>query len=190
MRTVIITYILFACFGCSDGNRAVSYQSLNPKASDSLNSPIDTFNRKNCDSLRDELSRTKSGNFGKVTRIPINFEKSLLQLDTLINPQIREWIRCLPDGDFSSYVHHDFGMYLRNSWGLWQKSRLAENLYAMGMLHPDDMTAIILTSYQRRLKGEEIRVQEQLKYYQDYWRKIGMPVDSILKANNEKKKGG
>ena len=53
------------------------------------------------------------------------------------------------------------------------------------------MSGIILNSYQRKLKGEDIKLEEQLKYYQDYWRKSGTPVDSILKEiQKEKIKNG
>ena len=80
------------------------------------------------------------------------------------------------------------GMYLRNNWGLWGDSELAKNLYKMGILHPDDMSGIILNSYQRKLKGEDIKLEEQLKYYQDYWRESGTPVDSILEEIQKENK--
>jgi hypothetical protein len=179
-------YTLFVCLACSNASKTRSKGSVNRKVPDSSGTHSISDKQQNCDSLREKLSKTELGNFGKITRIPDNIEESLLQLDTLTNPPIREWIRCLPDGDFSGSVHHGFGMYLRNNWGLWQDSKLARNLYNMGILHPDDMTAIILTSYQRKLKGEDIQLDEQLKYYQDFWRKSGMPVDSILEANKKK----
>lgn len=68
---------------------------------------------------------------------------------------------------------------------------MAKNLSEMGIFHPDDMSAIILDSYQRKLKGEEIKIEEQLKYYQDYWKENGIPVDSILnELKKEKENGG
>lgn len=151
---------------------------------------IDSLQRIQCDSLHKELSNAKADTFGKVKSIPTDFEGCLKQLDSLTSDKMKEWIKCLPDGEFSGFVHHGFGMYLRNNWGLWGDTKLAKNLYEMGILHPDDMTGIILNSYQRRLKGEDIRLQEQLKYYQDYWRKNGTPVDSILQTLKNKKNNG
>lgn len=147
----------------------------------------DSLQRVECDNILKELRKLEVDTFGEVNHIPSDFEGCLRQLDSLTSNQMKEWIKCLPDKEFSKSVHHGFGMYLRNNWGLWRgNSKLAENLYEMGILHPDDMTGIILNSYQRRLKGEDIRLKEQLKYYQDYWRKDGVPVDSILQAiNNE-----
>ena len=115
-----------------------------------------------------------------MNQIPRNFDECLVTLDTLVNSHIQEWIKCLPDGEFSSFVHFGFGMYLRNNWGLWGNSVLYQDLFKMGILHPDDMSSIILDSYQRKLKGEDIRLEEQLKYYQDYWKESGVNVDSVL----------
>lgn len=142
----------------------------------------DSLQRVECDNILKELTKAEADTFGKVNFIPSDFEGCLRQLDSLTSNEMKEWIICLPDKEFSKSVHHGFGMYLRNNWGLWSDTKLAENLYEMGILHPDDMTGIILNSYQRRIKGEDIRLQEQLKFYQDYWRKDGVPVDSILQV--------
>jgi hypothetical protein len=40
----------------------------------------------------------------------------------------------------------------------------------MGLEHPDDMSSVILTSLWRTLHGEPLRVDEQVKGYQAYWR--------------------
>lgn len=142
---------------------------------------IDSLKRVECDILLSEMQRTKTDTFGKIGQIPNNFEESLVFLDSMMNPKMKEWIKCLPDQEFAGYVHHGFGMYLRNNWGLWGNSKLADNLYRMGIFHPDDMSGIILDSYQRKLKKEEIKLEDQLKHYQDYWRKKDVPIDSILK---------
>ena len=41
----------------------------------------------------------------------------------------------------------------------------------LGIYHPDDMSGIILDSYHRYLTGKEIKLEEQIKFYQDYWKK-------------------
>lgn len=135
-----------------------------------------------CDSLSKRLREIKADSLPKVTETPANFDECLNFLETRTSEKMKEWIRCLPDQEFSGIVHHGYGMYLRNNWGLWAFSDLAKNLYEMGIFHPDDMTSIILTSFQRKLKGEDIKLQEQIKYYQDYWRKHGVPIEARLKA--------
>jgi len=62
-------------------------------------------------------------------------------------------------------------MWMRNNWGLWRGSRLSKYFNEMGVFHPDDMSGIILVSYHRYLTGNEIKLEEQIKYYQDYWKK-------------------
>lgn len=140
-----------------------------------------------CDSLSKRLREIKADSLPRVTETPADFEECLKFLDTRTSEKMKEWIRCLPDHEFSGKVHHGYGMYLRNNWGLWAFSDLAKNLYEMGIFHPDDMTTIILTSFQRRLKGEDIKLQEQIKYHQDYWRKHGSSIDLKLKAISQTK---
>jgi hypothetical protein len=133
-----------------------------------------------CDSLLNEMREVKADTFRTLAYIPKDFEESLFQLDSMTTPEMKAVIKCLPDGDFSRLLHDNFGMYLRTNWGLWGDSKLAKNLYHMGVLHPDDMIGIILDSYQRKLKGEELDLKHQINHYHDHWKMMGTPVDSIL----------
>jgi hypothetical protein len=178
-RTLQIFFLAFLIWSCSEPNKNETIEFTAVQN--------DSLQRLQCDSLLKELSELKADTFGKVKNIPQDFQGCLKQLDSLTSDKMKDWIKCLPDRELSGYVHHNFGMYLRNNWGLWRNTKLARNLYEMGILHPDDMTSIILNSYQRNLKGDDIKLQEQIKYYQDYWRKNGTPVDSILQALKNKK---
>ncbi len=146
----------------------------------------DSVRTEMCDELIVRLHSKGLDSITTVKYLPLTFEECLSQLDTLINDSLKLWVQCLPDGYFGNIVHQSFGMYLRNNWKLWGGSQLSDNLHAMGILHPDDMSAIILDSYQRKLKGEAIRLDEQIKRYQDYWRESGYPVDSFLTAVQKK----
>lgn len=42
----------------------------------------------------------------------------------------------------------------------------------VGIYHPDDMSGIILDSFWRKLNNKPIGLDEQIKYYQDYWRTV------------------
>ena len=61
---------------------------------------------------------------------------------------------------------------MRNDWGLWGGSPLARYFNRLGVFHPDDISGIILTSFWRHLNGRPIKLDEQVKHYQDYWKKI------------------
>jgi len=56
-------------------------------------------------------------------------------------------------------------------WQLWGGSRLSKFFNDRGIYHPDDMSGIILDSYHRYLTGKDIKLDEQIKFYQDYWKK-------------------
>jgi hypothetical protein len=63
-------------------------------------------------------------------------------------------------------------MWLRNNWGLWKGSRLSKWFNEKGIQAPDDMSGIILDSFWRHLNGKPLKLDEQIKYYQDYWKMI------------------
>lgn len=81
--------------------------------------------------------------------------------------------------------HHGIGTWLRNNLHLWedcgkpyeQKRPLMRWFNDNGIYHPDDVSAIIFTSLSRHLKGEDLRLNEQFKYYQDYWEKTDPNVN-------------
>jgi hypothetical protein len=75
----------------------------------------------------------------------------------------------MTEAEFSSRVHLNFGMWMRNNWGLWKGSKLSKFFNDQGIYHPDDMSGIIVTSYYRHLTGGEIKFEEQIKFYHDYW---------------------
>jgi hypothetical protein len=69
--------------------------------------------------------------------------------------------------------HHGTGRNIRNNWNLWNNESLLHKWFnSIGIYHPDDMSAIILTSLHRHLNNKLINLEEQVKFYQDYWSKI------------------
>ena len=42
----------------------------------------------------------------------------------------------------------------------------------MGVYHAEDMSGIVMNSYHRYLNDEDIRLDEQVKYYQKYWEEM------------------
>jgi len=61
------------------------------------------------------------------------------------------------------------GMWMRNNWGLWGDSRLADWFAEKGIDHPDDMSTIILKSFWRRLNDRPIALSEQIRTHRAYW---------------------
>ncbi|MEM6767535.1 MAG: DUF6794 domain-containing protein [Bacteroidota bacterium] len=141
-----------------------------------------------CDSLYKVMQRNKAMVFSKYNAYPLNFDATLISLDTLMNPFMKEWFLCLPESEFNkATIRKGLGKYLVQEWGLKTDNTLATRMYKMGILHHDDMASIILLSYQRKLKKKDMRVQEQIEFYQEFWRAAGMPVDSALRYIDERK---
>jgi hypothetical protein len=49
----------------------------------------------------------------------------------------------------------------------------------IGISHADDMSSIISASFHRKLNGKPILLEQQVKFYQNYWKKNGFPKDGI-----------
>lgn len=102
--------------------------------------------------------------------IPENLEDSFDQLDQLLNPEAVDTLKAKKSEDELAGYHFGLGLWMRNNWGLWRGSRLTKYFNDLGIYHPDDMSGIILDSYWRKLNNHPIRLEEQIKYYQDYWK--------------------
>jgi hypothetical protein len=59
-------------------------------------------------------------------------------------------------------LNNTIGMALRNLWGLWNGSRLSDHFRALGIRHPDDMTALLLITFWRHLNDQPLRVDEEV----------------------------
>ena len=115
--------------------------------------------------------------------IPVDLNDCLKQLNAMFADSIKTKIKTLTEDEFSGKYHFSFGMWMRNNWGLWKGSRLSNYFNSLGVYHPEDMTGIIFDSFHRQLTGHEIKLPEQVKYYQDYWGKVKM--DDLVKKNKE-----
>ena len=102
----------------------------------------------------------------------------------LVEEDLRE-IRQNSEEEFSVGGHHGMGRWLRNQWGLWSGSELAEWFLERGIWHADDMSGIILTSFHRHLTGKRRKLGEQIQHYQDYWKDIGQDPEEMIDKTRE-----
>jgi hypothetical protein len=115
---------------------------------------------------------------------PKNLNESIVQLNRIHNDAIKNEIRNMTENEFIGNSHLGLGMWIRNNWKLWKKSELSSYFNEIGILHPDDMSGIILTSYYRNLNDKPIELNEQILYYQKYWKNLAehqreMETDSV-----------
>lgn len=92
-------------------------------------------------------------------------------LDSMWNDSIKSKFKSMSENDFVIQSHYKEGTWIRNNWQLWNGSRLVLYFNELGIYHPDDISGIILKSYHRHLTGNAIKLEEQIKYYYNYWRK-------------------
>lgn len=101
--------------------------------------------------------------------IPKNLEDCFTQINSFWNDSTKIQVKNWEESEFIGKAHLGFGMWIRNNWRLWGGSRLSKYFNGLGIYHPDDMSGIILSSYHRYLNKKEIKLEEQIKYYKDYW---------------------
>ncbi|WP_139059012.1 DUF6794 domain-containing protein [Polaribacter vadi] len=101
--------------------------------------------------------------------VPKNLDEALTQIDFNLSDSLKLEIKKKSENDFTSESHFGLGIGMRNNWRLWKGSDLSKYFNSIGIYHPDDMSGIILTSYYRKLTGHEIKLDEQIAYYKEYW---------------------
>lgn len=93
--------------------------------------------------------------------IPANLEECFVELERMLGKEGLESFKNTEEFLAPCLDFLDVG--IRNSWGLWSRSRLAIYFESMGVTNPDDMSYIILRSFHRHLNGREIRLEEQIE---------------------------
>jgi hypothetical protein len=81
--------------------------------------------------------------------------------------------------------HHGLGTRIRNEFGLWGDGMLKIWFYNRGIRHPDDMSGIILESLYCRLHNEDIKLEEQIKHYREFWIAQGINPDTMEKMEDK-----
>jgi len=72
-------------------------------------------------------------------------------------------------------LHDGLGLWIRNNWGLYDKGALYQDLATLGLQYPDDMSALVLKSWWRRMHGRPLDVAGQVKATQETNRVLAAP---------------
>jgi len=89
--------------------------------------------------------------------IPKDLADCFVQLEKMLRPGNIAHIRNATEDDLS-LEHFGLGLWMRDNWGLWGRSRLAEWFNARGITDPDEMSSAILRSFRRHLRGEKVEL--------------------------------
>ena len=93
---------------------------------------------------------------------PKNLTECLQMLDKNLKTEDKEYIKTLTEDEFFMESHFTIGMGIRNEWIRSGSPELVTFFLDQGVKHPDDMSAMILTSYYRHLLGKEIDFEGQI----------------------------
>jgi len=108
--------------------------------------------------------------FGR-RRIPEDLEDAVNRLNARWKERELEILKGWTEEDAIGRTHFGMGVWMRNKWGLWGDSRLAKYFRGLGIHQGDDMSAIIVASFYRRLNNREIALEEQVAFYRRWWQK-------------------
>lgn len=104
--------------------------------------------------------------------IPTKLSECFVQLDEILREAPDgDWFKEATENDAIAQSHHGLGTWIRNNWGLWEEDgQLNKYFTNLGLKHADDMSGVILTSYHRHLNEKELELDEQVKYYIEFWK--------------------
>lgn len=121
-----------------------------------------------------KINPTPDENNSSKVYIPKNLEDSFVELNRMLHPKFIEKFKNGGKDEIAKQ-HFGLGLWMRNNWGLWANSRLAEFFMERGLNHPDDMSSIILSNFQLRLNGKPLEVEKQIAYFKEYARLAADP---------------
>jgi len=84
-------------------------------------------------------------------KVPRTLQEAILALDGILSPGDRQYLATvLDENQAAARLHNSLGRYLRNKWGFWTNSPLAEHMRVDHRIeHPDDMSHAIIVAYCR-----------------------------------------
>ena len=98
---------------------------------------------------------------------PKNLTECIQMLDKTLKTEDKDYIKTLTEDEFFMESHFTIGMGIRNEWIRSGNLELVTFFLDQGVKHPDDMSAMILTSYYRHLLGKEIDFEGQIAEYKN-----------------------
>ena len=96
---------------------------------------------------------------------PKNLTECIQMLDHILKKEDKEKAKTLTESEFLIETYFGTGMGIRNEWIRSGNPELVKFFLDQGVKHPDDMSAMILTSYYRHLLGKEIDFEGQISVH-------------------------
>lgn len=171
-KATILICLLFITLSCKEESLQTNQKSLSSEKLEIINE-WETAKRKFINAPEDDF----------VTKVrkeaPKTLKEGMERLKSEMKKEDLETFKML-NGSDSVSMHFGMGMGLRNSWGLWHNSKIAQYLYSRGVTHPDHMSGVIITSFINYMQGKEWKLKIDKKYPEHF--KI---IDAILQRDNK-----
>lgn len=104
-------------------------------------------------------------------RVPSTVAEALQMFLKALTDEEKKALEEIGEDDISLF-HHTWGQDMRNDWSMLEKNTpLVNSFNVIGISHADDMSGIILRSAHRQLNKKPIKLNEQVKQFQEYWMK-------------------
>ena len=117
--------------------------------------------------------------------IPTDIYDAFGQIDGFLSDSAKQETIEMSEREFAAGMHFGLGIWMRNNWGLWNGSRLSKYFNDCGIFHADDMSGIILDSYHRYLRNDDIDIEGQIDYYKDYYKNLETKVGRKILKNRK-----
>lgn len=125
-------------------------------------------------------SHASSGDDSVWEPIPKTLDEAHVRLEQLFPSEELAAIDAMSSEDEMIRYHMGFGMGLRNNWGLWRNSQLAQNLRAIGFMHPDDMSGMILETFWCKRHKKPFRLDERAASFRRFWEATADPPETAV----------
>lgn len=100
--------------------------------------------------------------------IPRNLEDAFVELQRLSSPADLEKFKSATEEIVRKRLFFGLGRWMIVNWGFYEGSRLSHALKELGILHPDDMARVILVCFHRHLHQQDLRLADEVAYYQAF----------------------
>ncbi len=112
-------------------------------------------------------------------KIPTNIEEAFSTLDNFLTENELNQFKEIDEDKSYIWKNYLFTTYIKNNWNLSDSSSgIGQYFFKLGVKDTSDMTGIITRSFHRKINNKEIRLDEQIHYYKQYWSVVTPPNKS------------
>jgi hypothetical protein len=112
-------------------------------------------------------------NSSSQTRAPKNLDEAILYLQEKWAKNEIDTFKDKPEQYAVAELGFGAGMWIRNNWVYGNRNKALRKYFdSLGIHHPDDISAIILTSLHRTLNQKDIELDKQVQSCKSYWETV------------------